>query len=256
MVDVGRVARTDALYLLVIIWASVRGHSWRGSHNPPGVQRAEDAAWRKRNPAAETHPDLLRRTEQNDLTHGEGSYRKQDIVELPQPDRCSTSSCANHSSIVVDCSSLRQPAPSTPVLLAARTARFGELFCRGGRHLLPNFTIPTPSQPKTRGICDYGFGLHRCSRSASRPMVTVTRLGAAAKGNIISPLTGRWCCLPVHVTSRNPEMPRSFHYGDKVPRSRPRIAETVAPANHQSRPGHLVHHGKWGNHGAPPLGAR
>ncbi|MFO1379167.1 MAG: phosphomannomutase/phosphoglucomutase [Chitinivorax sp.] len=143
VVDVGRVA-TPMLYFAAYHLGINSGVMVTGSHNPPEYNGLKMLLGSE-TLAGEAIQDLLRRLENDDLTHGEGSYREYDIVEEYLERIVGDIQLQKPLSVVVDCGNGVAGA-FAPVLYRRLNCKVRELFCDVDG-TFPNHH-PDPSQPK------------------------------------------------------------------------------------------------------------
>ena len=126
VVDVGRVA-TPMLYFAAYHLGANSGVMVTGSHNPPEYNGLKMLLGSE-TLAGEAIQDLLKRLENDDLTHGEGRYSEYDIVEEYLNRIVSDLHLQRPLNIVVDCGNGVAGA-FAPMLYRRLNCKVRELFC-------------------------------------------------------------------------------------------------------------------------------
>src|SRR5687768_8894682 len=126
VIDVGMVA-TPMLYFAAHTLCAYSGVMVTGSHNPPEYNGLKMVLGGE-TLAAESIQSLRLRIENDDLAHGEGAYRKQDIAEAYLQRITSDVKLARPMKIVVDCGN-GVPGAFAPDLYRRLGCEVTELFC-------------------------------------------------------------------------------------------------------------------------------
>ncbi len=199
VVDVGRVA-TPMLYFAAYHLGANSGVMVTGSHNPPEYNGLKMLLGSE-TLAGDAIQDLLKRLENDDLTHGEGRYSEYDIVEEYLNRIVSDLHLQRPLNIVVDCGNGVAGA-FAPMLYRRLNCKVRELFCEVDG-TFPNHH-PDPSQPKN--LQDV---IHALASTDAEIGLAFDgdgdRLGVVTKeGNIIYP-DRQMMLFAADVLSRNPK---------------------------------------------------